>query len=447
MIMKKITFLMMLLTVTFGFSQQEVVQDFEDGGLGEPFGEASASIVDDPETGGTRGQVAMLTSNPAGTVWQGINISLLNNVELTTDKTMTLDVYSTTAISIAPKVISGVNGAPDSTGSVSHTGSGWETLTVTFDQGLDNTTTADGVYAAFVIYYNWDTNANNFGTQDSRVFYVDNISGIAVEPVAEPEPTTAAPTPPSRPAADVISIFSDAYTDIGVDTFDTDWCPGTTTEVMVDGNATKLITGLGCEGIDWQSLRPIDASEFTYFHIDIWTASETFDKSFNMKFSNWAGTSGEVNAIEFSATNASTPALPAENPGTWISYDIPLNAFTPVNGSDISDIVQFVITSNLGTVYYDNLYLHKDTELSTNEFDLESVSVSPNPTKNNWNVKTNNGQNITAVEVYDILGKQVLRAVPNASEYAINASELNDGIYLAKIVSNNGSTTIKLVKN
>lgn len=447
MIMKKITFLMMLLMVTYGFSQ-DVLQDFEDGGLGATFGGSSAAIVADPETGGTRGQVAMLTSNPGGEVWQGINISLLQNVELTTDKTMTLDVYSTTAISIAPKVISSVDGGSDSTAAVSHTGSGWETLTVTFNEGLDNTVTANGVYSAFVIYYNWNTGTNNFGTQDSRVFYVDNISGTAVAAVPDPEPTTAAPTPPGRPAADVISIFSDAYTDIGVDTFDTDWCGATTTEVSIAGNATKKITGLGCEGIDWQSSRTVDASDFTFFHIDIWTGSETADKSFNMKFSDWAGTGGEVNAIEFSATNASTPALPATNPGTWISYDIPISAFTIARGSGaISDIVQFVITSNLGTVYYDNLYLHKDTVLSTNDFDLESVSVSPNPTKDNWNVKTSNGQNITAVEVYDILGKQVLRAVPNASEYAINASELNDGIYLAKIISSTGSTTVKLVKD
>lgn len=445
--MKKITFLMMLLMVTFGFSQ-DVLQDFEDGGLGATFGDAFASIETDPEVGGTRGSVAMLTSNPAGTVWQGVNISLLQNVELTSDKTMTIDVYSTTAISIAPKVISSVDGGPDSTAAVSHTGSGWETLTITFNEGLDGTVTADGVYSAFVVYYNWDTSTNTFGTQDSRVFYVDNISGIAVAVTPDPEPTEAAPTPPGRPVGDVISIFSDAYTDIGVDTYDTSWCGATTTDVSIAGNATKKITGLGCEGIDWQSSRTVDASDFTFFHMDIWTGSDTADKSFNVKFSDWAGTGGEVNAIEFSFNNGSTPALPATNPGAWISYDIPISTFSVAAGSFvISDIVQFVISSNLGTVYYDNLYLHKNTVLSTNEFDLESVSVLPNPTRDNWTVKTNNGQSITGVEVYDILGKQVFKAVPNASEFSISASELNDGIYLAKITSNTGTKTIKLVKN
>jgi len=172
---------MMLLVATFGFAQQ-VVQDFEDGGIGEKFGNSSAEITDDPETGGTKGKVAMLTSNPAGTVWQGVNINFItaNKVDLTSDKTMSMDVYSTSAITIAPKVSAGDNGAPASTTSASHTGNGWETLTFTFNEGLDNTTTANGIYGAFVIYYNWDTDSNDFGTQDSRVFYVDNITGIAV---------------------------------------------------------------------------------------------------------------------------------------------------------------------------------------------------------------------------------------------------------------------------
>jgi hypothetical protein len=440
--MKKITtFLMMLLVVTFGFSQQEVLQDFEDGGLGGPFGEASASIVDDPKTGGTNGKVAMLSSNSSGTVWQGVNVALSKNVELTTDKTMKMDIYSTTAITIAPKVVSGVDGAPDSTTSVSHTGDGWETLTFTFDQGLDGSNTANGVYSAFVIYYNWDTGDNGFGTQDSRVFYVDNISGVAVEPVQDPEPETAAPTPPARNESDVISIFSDAYTDISVDTYDTSWCPGTTTEVMIDGNATKKISGLGCEGIEWQSARTVNASQMTHFHMDIWTDSETQDKSFNMKFSNWAGGAAEANAIEFSATNATN--LPNTNPGTWISFDISLSDWS---AGDINDIVQFIITSNLGTVYYDNLYLYSDTPLSNNDFSKVEFNVYPNPASNQWTID-GGSSSIEKVKVYNLTGKLVLEASgKQQSTVQLDASQLSSGVYLANIQAGGSSKSIKLIK-
>jgi hypothetical protein len=36
---------------------------------------------------------------------------------------------------------------------------------------------------------------------------------------------------------------------------------------------------------------------------------------------------------------------------------------------------------------------------------------------------------------------------PNASEVTIDASSLNNGIYLAKIASENGVKTVKLVKD
>ena len=140
----------------------------------------------------------MLTASSSGEIWQGINISLLKNVELTTDKTMKIDVYSTSAISIAPKVVSGSAGAPDSTAAVSHTGSGWETLTITFNTGLDNTTTANGVYGAFVIYYLWNSSASGFlNPAVDRVFYVDNIQGVGVNPVTFTAPTAAALVPPT----------------------------------------------------------------------------------------------------------------------------------------------------------------------------------------------------------------------------------------------------------
>jgi len=257
-------------------------------------------------------------------------------------------------------------------------------------------------------------------------------------------PSTPAPTPPARPAEDVISIFSDAYSNIEVDTFDTPWCPGTTTEVLIAGNPTKKVVGLGCEGVDWQGARTIDATGFTMFHMDIFTDSPTANASFNVKFSNWAGGNGEANAIEFSVTNANFLTNP--NPGTWISLDIPIADFTPINGASINDIVQFVISSNLGTVYYDNLYLHKGTVLSTEEFTIDALKISPNPTNSLWSVKTVS-QTITNITVFDILGKQVVNINPNAAEAVIDASNLRDGLYLAKISTENGSQTVKLIKN
>ncbi|NEV92690.1 T9SS type A sorting domain-containing protein [Psychroflexus sp. YR1-1] len=459
--MKKITFLfMMLLISTFGFSQQTVIQDFEDGGLGEPFGSASASIVADPETGGTRGDVAVLTSNPAGNVWQGVNISFFtaNKVELTSDKTMSMDVYSTTPITIAPKVING-DGAPDSTTSVSHTGSGWETLTFTFDQGLDNTTTANGVYGAFVIYYNWDTSSNNFGTQDSRVFYVDNITGNAVvdtcsngvqdgdetdvdcggscAPCANP-PVSAAPTP-TVPASDVISLFSDAYADVTVTTWSADWDSADIEDVLVEGNATKKITFGGFLGVDF-SANAFDASQMTHFHMDYWIDADFTNKVFNPKWSNHQNGNGETNAYDYNNE------IDQQTPGQWLSLDIPLSDFTPVNGADRSAFAQFLITSNIGgSAYVDNIYLYSNVSLSNDSFSKAEFKSYPNPTQDVWTIKTT--ENIKTVQIFNVTGRLVKDMEVNASEVMINANDLANGIYLAKISNEFDQTkTIKLIK-
>ncbi|MFL1010558.1 T9SS type A sorting domain-containing protein [Flavisericum labens] len=261
--------------------------------------------------------------------------------------------------------------------------------------------------------------------------------------IIEEGPSMAAPTPPARAAADVISIFSDAYSNISVDTFDTPWCPGTTQEVMVDGNATKKVTGLGCEGVEFVSGR-FDATNFTHFHMDIFTETETLDKSFNIKLSNWNGGGGEANALEYSGTNGNFLTNP--NPGTWISIDIPLSEFTAVTNADRNDIVQFIITSNLGTVYYDNLYLHKNTTLGVSDNILAQLQTYPNPTQGNWTVKTADIE-MQAIRVYDALGKTVLSLTPNSRETTIDGSSLKAGLYFAQIKTANGIGSIKLIKN
>jgi hypothetical protein len=180
--MKKITLFIGLLMVSIGFSAQSVIQDFEAAGsLGDAFGGAASEVVADPEAGGTRGQVAKLTAGGA-TNWQGANINIASNYFLISDKTITMDVYSETAITFAPKAQGGVSNAPQSVSSVDHAGSGWETLTVTFNKTLDSKSVANGEYGELAIHYFWDTTANGFGTTSARVFYVDNITAITVAP-------------------------------------------------------------------------------------------------------------------------------------------------------------------------------------------------------------------------------------------------------------------------
>ncbi|MFB1039130.1 MAG: T9SS type A sorting domain-containing protein [Polaribacter sp.] len=419
-----------------GIIAKTLVQDFETGtdGLGEGFGGAAAEIVADPETGGTRGQVAKLTAVSTGEVWQGININIDSNIELLSDKTMKLDVYSETAISIAPRVQGGVAGAPTSTGVVSHTGSGWETLTVTFNTGSNGDATAEGEYAEFVIYYLWD---NGFITPAiDRIFYVDNIKGISTEAAVDTSlPTTAPTTPPVRNAGDVISIYSDSYTSRGLT--NVSWDGGDASEVTIGDN--KLLKMEVGNFLGQNIGSAVDAADMTHFHMDYYV-SDDFNQGqvFNSKLSNHEkadGTDGESNALVFDV------ALTAADVKTWKSVDAVLPA------GDKGNILQFLITvsNTVGVAYLDNIYLYKEATTGVRDNELLNVSMYPNPAADRLNISASN--TIKNASIFNILGKKVMSLEINKNSESIDVSSLASGIYLIKYSIDNAIGTAKFIKH
>lgn len=246
-------------------------------------------------------------------------------------------------------------------------------------------------------------------------------------------PGTAAPTPPARLATDVVSIYSDAYAGISGINLDAGWCGANSIEAISPGGDSALaFKGNPCQGIDFDANRQ-DITDFTHIHVDFYieTGTDLVGKVFNLKAVYDVGEQ-EIN-IDINGLS------PAPVPGEWYSYDVAVayNATT---------LRQFAVTSNLNnSVWYDNLYLHKNTTLGTKNFEIAGLNAHPNPTQDSWIVKTQNIK-ITSIEVFDILGKNVMSLKPEASEATINASQLKSGLYFAKINTANGSSNLKLVR-
>ena len=451
--MKKIYIILSLSITSISFSQTfDLLESFNGTGYEGVFGEATAEYAQDPIGSD---QVLKITSSSAGTgaTWQGVDIVLTKTYKLTSDTqlTMKLDVYSTTAITIAPKAQQGVGTAPPSVTSSDHTGSGWETLVLTFNKSLDGKVPANGIYTDFALHINWDSVANNFGAPDGRVFYIKNLKGLIAIPPADPAPTDAPETPPTRNSADVISLFSDAYTDIDISEWGTSWDSASVSDETIAGNNVKKVSFSSSQdatflAVDFTDNR-INTNGFTHFHIDIWTQTATLDKSFNHKFSNHANVlPKETSAVEFSTTNASNPVLPNPNPGGWISYDIPLSSLTIAGGdsADRDKIGQYIITSNLGVVYIDNIYFYKGTPLSIGDIDEFNFVTYPNPVENTLNVSA--GVVVDAVSIFDLTGREVMRATPNAAAFSLDVNNLNKGMYLVTVKAGEQELTTKLVK-
>ena len=192
---------------------------------------------------------------------------------------------------------------------------------------------------------------------DPNTVYVDNVyfrSGSAPPP---PEaPSQPAPTP-SHHADSVISFFSDAYTDVTVDTWSATWDQANVEDVTIEGNATKKYTGLVFAGIEFTSAT-VDATEMTHFRIDIWTPDETTTAAFKVKLVDfgadgaWSG--GDDTEHEVTLTTASDPPLATAQ---WVSYDLPLSVFTNLTAR--AHLAQLVISGDPNTVFVDNVYLRK----------------------------------------------------------------------------------------
>ncbi|QQS30410.1 MAG: Ig-like domain-containing protein [Sphingobacteriales bacterium] len=160
---------------------------------------------------------------------------------------------------------------------------------------------------------------------DNVYFYNDDTPPLL--------PTTAAPTP-THSASSVLSVFSDAYTNIAGTNLNPFWGQATVvTQEAIQGNNTLKYTGLNYQGIQLGSSQNV--SSYTYLHIDFWTANSTL-----------------LNVFLISTGPVETAySLPVPTSG-WSSIDIPLSSFAPV---DLTDVIQFKFEGN-GTIYLDNLY-------------------------------------------------------------------------------------------
>jgi len=82
--------------------------------------------------------------------------------------------------------------------------------------------------------------------------------------------------------------------------------------------------------------------------------------------------------------------------------------------------------------------------LSTNEYSLLELKIYPNPTINTLHIEANNI--LTSVEIYNLLGQQILSSKPNTLIEEINMSELNSGMYLVKVGIGEQIATYKVLK-
>lgn len=426
-------------------SAQNQPIDFETGGFGanwtwtvfENNTNPPLEIIPNPDATGinTSATVAKFTALQSGNPWAGCE-SAHGTTDLgpfvldASNSTIKIMVWKTVISDVGVKLVS-ANGWSQGEIKVPNTlVNQWEELTFNF-AGYLNPPPSEGQLDQIVIFPDFDLDGR---TQDN-IIYFDNIT--FTPEILVGVPTVPAPTP-TLPAGSVISVFSDVYADIPGTNLNPNWGQSTAVSfLMIQGDTTMKYTNLNYQGIELGSNQNLTAAGMQYLHLDFWNSNST-DLG--------------VYLISPGPVEARVSLVPPGSTETWISVNIPLADFAPV---DLTNVFQFKFDGN-GTIYFDNIYFSttiSDVKEIPNVFpsDYSLEQNYPNPfnpsTKISFSIPE--AGNVT-LKVYNLLGQEVatvLNQFMSSGRFEVNfeASDLPSGIYTYVLSAGNFSSVKKMM--
>ena len=168
-------------------------------------------------------------------------------------------------------------------------------------------------------------------------------------PLAAPTTIAAAPT---KAAIDVISLFTTAYTNRGVDTWRTSWSAGNSELVdpfTVAGRSIKKYSLFNFVGIEFGPAVPannVDASTMTGIHVDVWSPNPA--ATLEIQLVNDA--TGTAAIGKYQAGQIAT--------GSWVSLNVPLASFAGLTAKNKLQQMLFV-AGGPSVLYIDNVYFYR----------------------------------------------------------------------------------------
>ncbi len=366
---KTIIMTMLILLISAAMYAQYETVDFEAGGTGADWGwtvgengdNPPLDFVNNPSASGinTSAIVAQFTARAAGMSWALCYTDDISDFEFdATNTTITIMVYKSVISPVGVK-FEGTSAAVEVQASNTVTNQ-WESLTFNFSSAIGNT------YNRLVIIPDFAER-----TED-HVVYFDNLQIPEGNANPIPEPQVAAPTP-TYDESTVISLFSDAYNNVTVDTWSADWDNAVVSDVQIQGNNTKLYTSMVFAGIEFIN-QTIDATSMDFFHLDVWTPDEiTGDISLNVKLVDFGadGVYGGGDDVEHEVSYGSGTMTSEE----WVSLDIPMDDFTGLTTR--GHLAQLIFSGGITTLYVDNIYFR-----SGNSAPNQPEVAAPTPSYN-----------------------------------------------------------------
>ena len=306
----------------------------------------------------------------------------------------------------------------------------WEELTFDFTNVLSNPTST-GIDQIILF--------PDFGQRsDNNVCYIDNIKFSNQDGSQSAAPMVPAPTP-TYPAAAVISMFSNPYVNVTVDTWQAPWSQAQVTDLQILGNDTKRYSAVNFVGIETLGGNQLDLTDMTHFRLDYWTANMN---PFKVKLVDF-GANGQYAGGDDSESELSFQPITQ----TWNTLEIPLSQFSSLNSlSHFSQLILSGEPAGSGVVFVDNVLFFNENQSGLNPVQGNLYSIVPNPSSDLITIKGLKNQ--ATIEIYNSGGQLCLSTDTVATTAQIDLSSFQAGIYILNVSDHQtGQTqTYRIVK-
>jgi hypothetical protein len=216
---------------------------------------------------------------------------------------------------------------------------------------------------------------------------------------------------PTNDGVDVISVYSDTFTGVTA-TWHPGWSQTTShSEIQISGNNVAKLSSFGYEGLTYNSM---DVSSMEKVHFDVYSVDET--------------------SIKFFLLADAEPFVQKDlTPGSWNSFDISLSEFS---GATLSTNTGFKFESGtyswpngVSTIYIDNIYFWKEPTVAGTDTSLSDLTVD-------GSTIANFGANTSSYDVELATGTTTVPAVAAAP------TDTNATVQVTDATSLPGATTI-----
>jgi len=428
--MKKLLLFLLLFSFT-NINAQTLPINFEDNVVTitdfEDFDGGTATVIPNPQSNGinTSATVAQIVRE-GGTIWSGSKILMDDNIDFSVNSTISMKVFCTAPVGTIVKLKLEGNGQTEIDVPTTVTNE-WETLSWDFTG-----TPMDFNYLVFMFDF------GNVGDGSaSSTFLFDDI-----EQVYNGEQI-------DLPVSFEESSINYTVTDFGGNSSTliidpTDPNNQVIQSIKTDGAATWAGTTIGTPAGFAQNIPlTLNSSKMT---VRVWSPTagtpirlkveDHSDPTHTCETETITTLAGEWEMMEFDFSN--------EAPGTAaLSFGLD-NGWTFNMASIFFNFGTDGATSGEATYFFDDVNFI-DILISTNDIFKNELSAFPNPTIDQWRISSE-GRVISAVQLFDGQGRDISLLQANDNIVTIDASDLIAGIYFAKVMMDDETLFVRLIK-